>query len=161
MLEKDGIIQELNGLGISEENYRVISLLPMVLVAWSDGEVQKEERDLIIEIAYTNEFISGDGEAVLNRWLIEQPTQDYYEKGFKVLIEIARRSRDGLGSDISATSLRGLINLSVDVASAAGGLFGKVWTISNEERVALDKVAELLTIDDGQSWMELMEDLES
>ncbi len=158
MLEKGKLIDVLEGLGITEENYRVLSLLPFVLVAWSDGKIQRAERNRIVELARANGFLSSGGQRMLEDWLKDQPPPDYYDKGFKALIELARRER-GIGSDINTDSLAELIDLSFDIARAAGGLFGKAWSISSAEKTALDVVASTLSIDDGQSWKELIEDI--
>lgn len=159
MLENGTLVDGLKKLGISEDNYRVLSLLPLVLVAWSDGKVQPAEQKRILEVARNNGLSSYGGGGVLEGWINEQPSQEYYDLGFKLLIELARRDR-GVGADMNAETLRDLIDMSFNIATAAGGLFGKVWTISPSERAALDTVASTLSIDDGQSWKELLEDIE-
>lgn len=158
MHEKDELIDSLTKLGINEDNYRVLSLLPLVLVAWSDGKVQLAEQDKIFLVAGERGLLEGGGEEILTRWLAEQPTPSYFDLGLSTLVELARRGR-GAGADINARSLRELIDLSFDVAQAASGLFGRLWTVSSEEREALDTLASILAIDDGQSWRELLEDL--
>jgi len=157
MAEKDELLGALAELGINEDNYQVLSLLPFVLVAWSDGKVQRAEKSKIVELARANGLLAG-GESVLEDWLRDQPLPEYYDKGFKTLVELARRER-GIGSEMNAQSLRELVDLSSDIASAAGGLFGKAWSVSDAEKTALSDVAEMLSIDDGQSWKELLEDL--
>lgn len=159
MLEDSALLNELKKIGITEDNYRVLSLLPLVLVAWSDGKVQSAEHRKILDIANRNQFAPLGGIAVLEGWLRNEPTPDYYDKGFRLLIELARRER-GIGADMNASTLQDLLDLSVDIAASAGGLFGKAWSISNAERDAIDTVASTLSIDDGQSWKELLEDIE-
>lgn len=159
MLENGTLLNELKALGITEDNYRVLSLLPLVLVAWSDGKVQSAEHRKILDIAQRNQLAPFGGVAVLEGWLMNQPARDYYNKGFKLLIELARRER-GIGADMNASTLRELVDLSLDIANAAGGLFNKVWNVSAAERDAIDTVASTLSIDDGQSWKELLEDID-
>ena len=159
MLEEGELVGALKDLGIDEDNYRILSLLPFVLVAWSDGKVQRAERSRIVELARSNGFLTDGGEAVLADWLKDQPLPDYYDRGFKILIELARRER-GIGANMNAQTLRELVDLSFDIARAAGGLFGKAWSISPQEKTALDSVADVLSIDDGKAWKELLEDIE-
>ncbi len=159
MLSKEDIINSLQDLGITGENYRLLSLLPLVLVAWADGRVQRAEKKRIVEIAESEGFLHKSNEAMVENWLTQQPSRDYYDKGFKVLVELGRRQR-GEGSDITTQTLSDLVDLSVDIAQAAGGLFGRSRSISVHERTALHTLAQALTIDDGQSWTELLEDLE-
>ena len=47
-MDMEGWLKELR---VPREAYRVVSLLPLVYVAWADGKIQKSERDLILHIA--------------------------------------------------------------------------------------------------------------
>ena len=158
MLENEALIESLHKLGINEENYRVLSTLPLVLVAWSDGKVQTAEQNKIFRVAGERGLLAGGGDEVLTKWLEEKPTPAYFDLGLKTLVELARRRR-GTGDDMSARNLRELLDMSFDVATTAGGLFGQLWTVSAVEREALDDMASILSVDDGQSWSELFEDL--
>ena len=66
MLKDKELIEALSELGIDAENYPVLSLLPFILVAWSDGEIQRAERSRIIELARAKGFIEGEGGGVAN-----------------------------------------------------------------------------------------------
>lgn len=160
MLEKEELIESLGKLGINEENYRVLSVLPLVMVAWADGRVQNAEKGKIFQIAGERGLLDGGGDEVLSGWLRQKPAPGYFESGFKVLVELARKQRE-TGADMNAATLRELIDLSFDVAQAAGGLFNQLWTVSAPEREALDTLASILSVDDGQSWGELLEDLKT
>jgi len=159
MPEKDEIFESLAELGITEDNYRVLSLLPLVLVAWSDGRVEQAEREKIFRVAGERGLLEGTGGEVLTGWLDHAPAPSYYDLGFRTLVELARRKR-GAGADINVRSLGELLDLCFDVAGAAGGLFDQLWTVSAAEREALDTLAGILAVDSGQSWKELIEDLD-
>jgi hypothetical protein len=159
MLNDKELIEALSELGIDADNYRVLSLLPFVLVAWSDGKIQRAERARIVEIARVKGFLEGNGDTILADWLNNQPLPHYYNKGFKVLIELARRER-GMGAEMNANTLEELVSLSADIAQAAGGIFGLAWSVNDYERTALNDLGEILHIDDGSSWAEMLEDLE-
>jgi tellurite resistance protein len=158
MQQNDTLLDELRELQIHVDNHRMLALLPLVFVAWADGRIRKGERETIMEVARANNFLPEGGEGLLTLWLQEQPTPEYYEKGFAVLRELARRERD-LGATMDAGTLQDLIGFSLDVAKAAGGLFDKYWTVCAEEEVALAQIAAALSIDDGGAWAELQEDL--
>ncbi len=159
MLDNDALIESLTKLGINEENYRVLSTLPLVLVAWSDGRVQTAEQNKIFRVAGERGLLAGGGDEVLTKWLQEKPTPAYFDLGLKTLVELARRRR-GTGAAMSSRTLRKLIDMSLDVASTAAGLVNQLWTVSAVEREALDELASILSVDDGQSWNELFEDLQ-
>ncbi len=155
---EDTLLSSLKELGINQDNYGVLALLPLVLVAWSDGKVQKAEKVRVLEIAHENGFLVG-GEDVLKGWLDREPTRAYYDTGFEVLIELARRER-GVGTGLNADSLQELLDLSMDVAKAAGGLFGKAFTVCDAERAAMNSLAGTLSVDDGASWQDLLAELD-
>ncbi|MCJ7453186.1 MAG: hypothetical protein MUO39_12030 [Steroidobacteraceae bacterium] len=48
-------------LKIPRQAYRVGSLLPLVYVAWADGKIQREERNLILKIAATLDIRNAKG----------------------------------------------------------------------------------------------------
>lgn len=159
MSENDALLEQLSELNIHVDNHRVLALLPLVFVAWSDGQIQQAERELILDVAKNHDFVDEGGKGLLELWLREPLTPEYYQKGFVVLKELARRERDP-GASMDAETLQELIALSLDVAKAAGGLFGMAWSVCAEEEVALAQIAAALSIDDGNAWTELLSDLD-
>lgn len=154
------LLKDLKDIGINAKNYQVLSLLPLVFVAWADGKIQKGEYVEIMKIAKERHYLHKGGEKLLAHWLNEEPTPSYYEKGFRALVELAR-SEDTIGEDITPKNLKELLDMCMDVAKSAGGLWGKLWSVAPEEEVAIAKIASALAIDDGESWGELLEDLSS
>lgn len=140
------LIKALHGLGIDEESHRVIALLPLVHVAWADGEVQSAERRLIERIARDHAMVPGDGPRILHQWLRTPPTAAYLQRGTRVLRHLARRER-GLGADLKLETVSEVLQFCEDVANAAGGLFGLVWRVAQTERVALREIGEALDLD--------------
>ncbi|MEL6346311.1 MAG: hypothetical protein AAFV53_24585 [Myxococcota bacterium] len=156
---EDSLVDELRRIGLDEGSYRVLALLPLVHVAWADGKIQKEEAAQIEAAAARQGIIAGDlAREVLDRWLAQPPSEPERAAGMRLLVELARR-RGAVGGDVDAMTLRELIDLCHDVAAAAGDLFGLADPVSREERAALAEIARLLSIDTGQSWVELYKDL--
>src|SRR5690242_5863978 len=46
-----GLARELSDAGFDRDTFRVLYLVPLVQVGWSDGAVSQGERDKILEIA--------------------------------------------------------------------------------------------------------------
>ena len=159
MADEDRLIKALEELGVDGESYRVLALLPLVLVAWADGKMQPREVKRLLDVARRKDFLPPSAVTVLEGWIAEQPSKEYADRALRALVELARRER-GVGADLSAQDLRKLTSLSFDIASAAGGLWGDVLSVSSEEEQVIESLAEVLHIDDGQSWKELLEDLE-
>ena len=147
---EDTLLKDLHQLGLNETSYRALLLLPLVEVAWSDGRIQAAEAAAIEDLARKNGFFSTEAQALLQRWLKAPPTDTERELGMRTLVELARR-RGGAGASLAAKCCQ--------VASAAGGFFGLSSAISSAERASLDQIADILHIDDGNSWSELLADL--
>ena len=158
MADDDRLLKQLDELGINKDNYRVLALLPLVLVAWADGKVQHAELGRMLEVARRQAFLPASAVEVFEGWLAQKPTDAYVKQSLAALVELARRKR-GVGADLSAVDLRKLSELSFDIAVCAGGLWGDVFSVTADEERTVDELAQTLNIDNGQSWKELLEDL--
>lgn len=145
------LIRRLEYLGLDAASYRAIALLPLVEVAWADGTIQRAEKSLIVKIAEENYFDMGDGPRILQGWLDERPSEEYFQKGRELLVALAKRER-GIGSDLGAQTLVGLLELCEDVAKAAGGLFGVVFTVESQEKEAIRDISSALSLAPQVNW---------
>jgi tellurite resistance protein len=138
------ILKSLNRLGIDEASHRVLALLPLVQVAWADGAIQAEERQLIVKVARERYHLTAEGTVVLEDWLRYAPTTAYLTLGRQVLLELVRKNRD-------RSAIDDVVVLAHEVARAAGGLFGLA-KIDASERQALAEIAAALSIPEGHDW---------
>ncbi len=141
-MEEGKLIERLLHLGIDEMNYKALPLLPLVQVAWADGEIQAEERTLILSLAEDTWGLNDDGKMLLNNWLHYRPSEAYMQRGQQAMVSLAGRER---GMKIDPGELGNVIFFARDVARAAGGLFG-FGSISRSESAALAQIAEALKI---------------
>lgn len=136
------LIEELGHLGIDATSYRVLALLPLVQVAWADGRVQVAERRHIVALAEDHGLLEGDGARILEGWLRTAPTTSYHERGNRVL-----RTLVDPGGPLSAPLDAGtILQVCEQVARAAGGLFGVLWTVDAHERAAIARIAQALSV---------------
>ena len=84
----------LKSLGFTAETYRVLMLLPLVYVAWADGHMDDAEIERIDEIAKTRFHLGPTGLSILDGWLFERPTREYFNEGMKDLFYLAQ-AEDG------------------------------------------------------------------
>jgi hypothetical protein len=144
---------ELQELGIDDESWRVIALLPLVQVAWADGSVHRAESRAIEQIAAKHGLLVGDGPAILHGWLVHPPTESYVARGRKVLVALARRRNllDGEADPIGT-----LLEYCARIAASAGGLFGVLWSVDEREKMAIQEIAEGLSLPmDPADWSDL------
>jgi len=143
----------LEELGIDEDSWRLVALLPLVQVAWADGEIQPMERRIILGVAQTRGLAEGAGLAKLQGWLTDRPSAE----AFHTARELFKGLATGLGDE--GTGLLGeIVAFSEGVAQAAGGLFGED-PVTDPERDALQEITTMLGVEDSPSWAELCEDL--
>lgn len=86
-------------MGVDPSSYRALLLLPLAYVAWADGDMVAEERELILEIARAELNIGANGERLLLEWLLRRPSIAYVRRGLDALRLLAR-SNDARAVDV-------------------------------------------------------------
>ncbi len=134
----EGLLRDLVDLGYTRETVILLYLVPLVEIAWAEGGVAEEERNLILEAAR----LRGIDEASvayseLTRWLKHKPPEEFFEKTLRlirtVLQTLPPEEREHETQDIIAHCLR--------IAQASHS-FGFLTTghISAEERRILEQI---------------------
>ncbi len=127
---------ELRALGFDSERARVLDLLPLIWVAWSDGKIQRNERARILEILRVRGIAPGSSCWDLIETLLETRPSDAY-------LEAALDALSRLIGNRAATKAT-VVAMCVEVARASGGIFGIVSSVDPRERRRLEAVAEAL-----------------
>lgn len=148
-MSEASLIDEIAELGIDEESWQALIVLPLVEVAWADGVVQPRERAAVLDIATTRLALGPKGRDLLDGWLAERPTAGFLLRARLVLLLLAERAR-GLRGE-SEAPLPVVVDLCADVAQSAGGLFG-YGSVSRKEREAIAQIAETLRVKADRLW---------
>lgn len=143
----------LRALGVDEHSWPAVAFLPLVQVAWADGEVQDAERAHIGRLLDAA-ALPGDGAELVRSWLNHRPSRGFFGRGHVVLDALARRG--GLGDGAMAAD--DIVSACEAVAKAAGGLLGGVGAVEPRERTVLAEVKALLE-PDGEDWSALLGEL--
>lgn len=132
----DEVAAEALELGFDREAARILHLVPVIQVAWADGEIQTAERAKILEMAASRGV--GDGPALefLELLLSERPSNAFFERTNHLITQLLADDASGRDSD-------DLLERARAVASAAGGIFG-FGTISGPEKELLEELAAML-----------------
>src|SRR5258705_4446612 len=70
----DAVLDKLVELGLRSNTIAALSLVPLIEVAWADGEIQDNERTAILQGAHGKGLESGtDGYELLQTWLKSRP----------------------------------------------------------------------------------------
>ena len=143
MTESD-ILAGLQRLGIDASNSRLVLVLPLVQVAWADNQIQAAERERILHLAQEAGLLDKSGFERVDGWLTQRPSSADLSLGREILVALAHR-QVGLGAQIGTVDLQRVRDLCLEVAASAGGLFGLVFSVSPEERTALDAIDRSLS----------------
>lgn len=135
-IDNDEIIDALVELEVEPETLIAFSLVPLVEVAWADGEIQSKERDSIIKAAVERGVEEGSPTCdLLRNWLKVKPDPALLEV-WKGYIEALKSS---LGERSRAHLKSATMGRARAIAEAAGGFLG-VASISAAEKKMLEEL---------------------
>jgi hypothetical protein len=152
------IKRDLAALGIDPDNYRVLKLLPLVYVAWADGQMEHVEHARIVDLAYTHFRIGSSGVQLLEQWLAVPPSRAYVEHGLRDLLALALAPDE---FEIGVDELPQLLAHAEAIARTTATALDAPWAVSAPEESALADIARLLRVDNGVSWAALLRELDS
>ena len=122
----------------------LLHLVPLVQVAWSEGEVTARERDLILALAERRGVPKNTATyRQLAGWLDDKPTDDFFDTALTAI----RSTLDHEDEDSREADLKELAEWAVRIAEAAGGMLGMA-RVCREERECLKRITERLTAEE-------------
>lgn len=132
-IRDEAVLSKLLDLGVHAGTVTALSLVPLVEVAWADGQLDAREKEAILRGAAQSGVTPGStGHDLLQRWL-EQPPEAGLLTAWTHLV----RGLSEKMSAVEAAALRsGLLDRARAVAAASGGFLGLGAKVSDaEERV--------------------------
>jgi hypothetical protein len=140
-LEDEMLVNALIEHGIRMETLPILHLVPLFQVAWSDGEIQSEERDLLVAAAEEANIDPGTAAYdMFHKMLKGPPPTEIYEAALTyvhlILSSMSDEEADSKREDLQA--------LAVTVAHASGKLLGLFGGVQEEERLVLKTIASRL-----------------
>jgi len=138
-IQDDEVLSKIVDLGIDLGTWAVISLVPLVEVAWADGNVHDKERNAVLAAAEANGILPGSPSyELLQNWLSHRPDGRVMEAWGAYIVELCA----GLGAAEIASVKDKVIGRARAVASATGGFLGLGPKISTEEDIVLAELAK-------------------
>ncbi|MEI8351807.1 MAG: hypothetical protein WCG36_05785 [bacterium] len=132
------VLKHLVDLDIHPDLLATLALVPLVEVAWADGEIQTDERKAILEGSVKLGMGPGSVDhTLLKEWLKQKPSPkmlDAWIAYVRGLCEVLTPPERNALRDTFLTRAR-------HVAEAAGGFLGLTSKISSEEEAMLKKLA--------------------
>jgi DnaJ-domain-containing protein 1 len=140
-IENEKILDVLKEMGFDRETVRLLFLVPILQVAWSDGSLSAQERALILEAARLHGIVEGHAaHARLQKWLEARPGPEVFNRALRVIRELMSFQQAGSREELG----RKLVDACQRVAAASGGFLGLGSKTSSEEKAVLQRVSEAI-----------------
>ena len=137
-IENDEVLDALVDLAVEPETLVAFTLVPLVEVAWADGEIQPKERDAIIKAAIERGVEDGSPtHTLLSNWLHTPPSPLLFETWLGYIRELLASLGDRSREHMKNSSL----GRARAIAEAAGGFLG-IASISAAEKAMLEKLEQ-------------------
>lgn len=135
----DELLDRLEELEVSAETLAALSLVPLIAVAWADGNLDIKERQAVLDAAARKGLdAEHPGHQLLQQWLQRKPDAQLLAvwKGYVATLSqtLGQSAKDALKAD--------LLGRARAVAETAGGLLGFGNKVSKTEQAALDELEE-------------------
>jgi hypothetical protein len=128
----DAVLEQLAAHNIQADTLAAFSLIPIIEVAWADGEIQPAERALLIraieETGIPKESISFQ---LLNEWIKIRPER----KLMKLWTSYTQALMAEMPAEVGESIKKTILAHARSVAQAAGGFLGLGRTSSREDKV--------------------------
>jgi hypothetical protein len=133
----DAVLEKLVALGVEGATVAALSLVPLVLVAWADGQVDVRERDAVLAAAAeVGVEERGAGRQLLDRWLTTRPPPHLIVAWTDYIRAISPRLSDAAKRQLKSD----LLGRAHKVAGVAGGLLGVGSRTSSVEKEMLARL---------------------
>lgn len=133
------ILEHLVDAGFTASSIAALALVPLVFVAWADGDVTEAEHRTILDAASIRGVDDQPGAiSMIENWLHERPDDGLW----KLWRQYASDLSESLDPAQSTVLYEQVLRLATAVAAASGGFLGRGKISASEQRV-LDQIAEL------------------
>lgn len=134
---EEHVLASLVEAGVNAETFAAVSLIPLVELAWCDGNVAAEERDAVLNAA-SGQGVRSDSASyeLLSSWLNERPDPKIIAAWKEYVSELARI----MPPESLAPLKKNMLDRLNKVASSAGGFLG-LSTISKHEQEKINEIA--------------------
>jgi tellurite resistance protein len=137
-INNEQVLDALAGLKISGgASVLVMSLFPMIEVAWADGKPDARETKVLLDIAATMGIVQGTAaHAYLSRWLEEKPEPAWHTLWAEYTHALVALMKPADKAMLKSS----VLDRARVVAEASGGFLGVAWRVSEAEKAVLTRL---------------------
>lgn len=135
-INDEDLLKRLFDFGIRSENLAAVSLMPLVHVAWADGELDdKEKKGILDRVVSQGVYVGSEAYQLLDSWLSKKPDATF----FATWRDYIRARKQQLNADALKTLEKESVGMAEKIAAASGG-FLKIGAVSEEEKKAMEEL---------------------
>ena len=135
----------------------MLKLLPIVYTAWANGPIERVAAERIHAMASVEFNLTDKGMSVLKQWLAHPLSYAYVLEGMRDLYAASRGEDD---AEFQASELPMLLAHAEAIARTTLRGMDQPESVGPSQVQALHDMAALLKVDNGQTWTELVRELE-
>jgi hypothetical protein len=129
------ITRELAELGFTPDTVKLLPLIPVLEMAWAEGDVTPPERKMLVDVARTRGIEEGSAaDRQLAEWLDRRPEESVFRRAGRLINALFA---SGGRFDVTRDDL---LKYCEAIADASGGMFG-IRRVSADERATLERIA--------------------
>lgn len=130
------LLEKLISLGIQTETVASLAVVPLIEVAWADGQVDEKEKAAILKCLEAPQFPQSIDKALVERWLVRHPGPQLLDAWIHYSQSLAQK----LTAAEKSAMKTDLLSHAQYVAAASGGILG-LGGISPAEKAVLEKLS--------------------
>jgi hypothetical protein len=135
-IQSEPVLEKLAQLDIQPQTLAALVVVPLVLVAWADGEVDDQERAAVLSMMEKHGIQAGSVEhQLLESWLSHRPEPHLFQAWNLYITGLCKEMRPEEVAGLRDTLLRDVLV----VAEASGGFLG-IGKVSREEKDVIGKL---------------------
>lgn len=120
-VDDEELLHELKKIGFNRETVKLLYLVPLIQIAWSEGTVTSPELRKILEIARSNETLTKKEFNHLLNWINNKPSEEFFATSLNVISLIL----ESLSEEEKVESTKNLLSYCTAVARASDGFFAR------------------------------------
>jgi enoyl reductase-like protein len=136
-ITNEQVLDKLADLKIGGAAVLVMSFFPMIAVAWADGQIRPQEKDVILRLVASMGVQEGSAAyEYLNKWLVEKPEPAW----MRLWTEYVQALCEKMKPEDRALLKNTVVGRARVVAEAAGGILGVLWNVSQAEKHVIEQL---------------------